>query len=398
MEFGGSNLHVLLTMIVIFLLLLWGGLKVKGSDFFSPWAITYIVWIFILILFIFYGNSLFYLNGPFLISLFLWVLSFCFSSIFSYCIYPKKKYIEVSSINIDGSKWLFVISILLSPVYLFMAYKTLSGDYGDLFFKLRLNANQGNNEWGALVYLRTLNQVLLVASLWMIPNISKYKLLYVYVVNFLFGLAIMEKGVFFFITIVTLYVLYEKKYIQKKTIAISLSIFIFVAYLFNEIRESATTDNTGFFDFFILYILSPSVAFEQLKPDNSIQFGACTFSFIYAFINSVFNENYEVVLKLKDFVLVPIPTNVFTIMQPYYEDFGYIGVFVFGLLNGLIMGLIYKRCKSGNLVMKCLYGYVMEILLLQFFQENFFVSLSVVIQFIFFSYLFFLEFHLKIKK
>ncbi|MCC8069839.1 MAG: oligosaccharide repeat unit polymerase, partial [Ruminococcus sp.] len=139
--------------------------------------------------------------------------------------------------------------------------------------------------------------------------------------------------------------------------------------------------------FFSIYILSPSVAFETLTPESGEYWGANTFPFFYILLNHISDFNYDIVLKLKEFVYVPLPTNVYTIMQPYYEDFGFVGVFIFGIINGSFIGFIYRRAIKGKPISKCLYVYLLQILILQFFQENLFVSLSVLIQILFWSYL-----------
>lgn len=386
MDFGINSIIIPLFLIVLFFLFLLAGLKVKGSNWFSPWSITCLVWIGILILFVFYNGYLNPLKGSFYFSLFLWVVSFFFSSVFSYSFFVKRKKIPTFYMNNSGLNILLLVSLAFSPVFLYVAYRALGGSYDELFSDLRGNAADREN-WGALVYLKTLNQVLLVAFLWALPNISKVKIAYVFIINVLFAFVIMEKGSFFFIIIAALYIFYEKKYISKKAIVISLGVFVVLSYLFNELRNPTGTKDTEFMDFFAIYIMSPSVAFEQLSPGSSSYFGASTLLQLYKISNFFFDTDYITVSKLKDFVFIPLPTNVFTVMQPYYEDFGYCGIFSFGVINGLIMGIIYKGCVCGNSIMKCLYVYVMVILLLQFFQENFIVSFSVFVQFYIFSYL-----------
>ena len=68
--------------------------------------------------------------------------------------------------------------------------------------------------------------------------------------------------------------------------------------------------------------------------------------------------------------------------QPYYEDFGYKGVAFFASVWGLLMGWTYRSVRNGDSVAKCLYAYFVFAMVMQFYQENLFVNLSLVIQYI----------------
>ena len=88
--------------------------------------------------------------------------------------------------------------------------------------------------------------------------------------------------------------------------------------------------------------------------------------------------------KLQEFVFVPVSTNVYTIFQPFYIDFGYPGIAFFAVLYGCACGYLYRLFRSGNGAGTCLYTYAIYVLLLQFYQENVFLSMVFVLQFMFF--------------
>ena len=92
-------------------------------------------------------------------------------------------------------------------------------------------------------------------------------------------------------------------------------------------------------------------------------------------------------LKTQDFVMVPIYTNVYTIFQPFFIDFGYKGIAFFAALYGIICGWLYRLYKNSNNVGCCLYTFMIYALVLQFYQENIFLSLATVIEFVIFVYL-----------
>lgn len=42
---------------------------------------------------------------------------------------------------------------------------------------------------------------------------------------------------------------------------------------------------------------------------------------------------------------MPVPTNVYTVMFPYYVDFGYYGLVIFSLILGFGWGMLYNGVK-----------------------------------------------------
>ena len=125
-----------------------------------------------------------------------------------------------------------------------------------------------------------------------------------------------------------------------------------------------------------MYITSPPVAFSRLSRDVSGQIGANTFEVFYDFLNRFGIGHFDVLKKEQDFVMVPVFTNVYTIMQPFYVDFGYGGVAFFAAVYGLFSGVLYHLFREGNPICKCLYTFLVQILILQFYQENVFMSIS----------------------
>lgn len=357
------------------------GLKVKQASILSPWGITGGVWSAVLTLLIFWGDNLYPIKGVFTISLSIWIITFFIFSISSFYLtkglYRKDFKVREKLFNI-----FIFISIITIPFYLYTTYKAINGNYVNIFLTLRENANSHNVDYGLLVYVRALNMALYIIALWLYPNVSKFKFYYLLIINIIIGLSFMEKGTFFFILIATLYVFYQKKRISLKKICIMLGLFVGFAFIFNLLRSNKTIHDADFLKFIAIYISSPTVAFETLKENIYGETGINTFPFFYKISNVLFGTDYEIVSKVKDFVYVPVRTNVYTIMQPFYQDFGFIGIASFAAIYGLICGYIYKRSILGYPIMKCLYVYIANILVLQFFQENLILSLSVLFQYI----------------
>ena len=143
-----------------------------------------------------------------------------------------------------------------------------------------------------------------------------------------------------------------------------------------------------FSDFFAIYLLAGPVAYGRLFMDISTQFGAHTFETVYLFLDRFGFGPFVLNDKVMDFVWVPLPTNTYTIFQPFFQDFGQRGVAFFAMIYGVMSGALYRLYRHGNSTYSSLYAYMVVALLLQFHQEEIFLSLVHVIQFTFFVTLF----------
>ena len=382
-----------IAIIIIMSIMLVAFLTLKMGDVFAPWTITTTIWLVILVLFQFQGNLLYPLGNQFYNCLILWVPIFCCSSLITYYVLPehgdtKKNSSAIPEINHTLFTVFYVISMVITPLYLYEIMQTvMMFDTADMLYNLRVLAVHGDESHGFLNYSYVLNQVLLVVALWQYPKVPMWQLVTIIIASIMSAFAIMEKGMVFFLFAAILFTLYEKRVIQMKSIIISgLSIVIlfFFINVARDYREDADPNEaTTFLDFIAIYVLSPAVAFERVQEDLTPQFGSHTFQTIYLFLNR-FGGDYEVNTKLQEFVWVPLPTNVYTVFQPFFEDFKYKGVAIFAMFYGLFSGWCYRMMRNGNGFGKCLYVFIVYVLALQFFQENVLVSIVNVIQFIFF--------------
>lgn len=384
-------------IIILFSILAISYLCLKIGDFFSPWIITTMIWLAIVVLFQLSGDLLYPLQDRFYTCVIIWVALMSVTSIITYYAFPAKSGFQQpqgttpiqQDLNINNFFFtvFFVISMVCTPLYLYNIYKIISM-FGteELFFNLRVLANEGEKSMvqTILTYVGAINQALFVICIWRYPKGNKLILTAVILANLMCSIAIMEKGVLFFMLFVTLFVLYEKRRIKISSIAFWSIVLLLVFYGINVLRtpENAAKEPT-FVDFFNVYILSPSVAFERAQEKLTEQFGSRSFAFIYALFTRLGLGNFVVEPKLQEFVYVPIPTNVYTIFQPFFQDFGYKGVAFFATVYGTFTGWLYRQCNNGGAISKCVYAYVIEILILQFYQENLILSMSMMIQYCF---------------
>lgn len=381
-------------LIIILAVLVFCFAFFKIGDAFSPWMLTSVVWLGIFVMFQFLGDNLFPLQNRLYNCVSIWIPVLTVSSLVVYYAFPDSsgrsdnRKIELSE-NIYMV--LFVISMVCSPLYLYQVIKVvLMFDTQNLLNNIRILSSYGEKDAlvSLLKYVNTINQTLFVVELWRYPNGNKWRFAAIIAANLFCAFAIMSKTPIFILFISTLYVLYEKKKVKLSTIFFWGIIIIGLFFEINELRKPE--DERGektFLDFFSIYVLSPSVAFEWAQEKLTDQFGSFSFAFFYAFASKLGLGTFYVQKQLQDFVFVPMPTNVYTVFQPYFEDFGYKGVAFFASLWGVLTGFVYRMCRNGHPFSRCMYAYFVFALVMQFYQESLFVNLSVVLQYAIFFFL-----------
>lgn len=363
----------------------WGGL-------FSPWSITVLVWGGMAILMSLTSNLLDPLTDQFYISISLWITIFLVTSFSTYNLLEHKS-LPVPTQGIDINKhifnFLFFVALILTILFAYKVYKIVSMfDAKDIMANARDFAVYGDS-MGFLNYASVITQAILLVSLWRYPKMPLWQLVVVILCCLVNSLAAMEKGGFFLVFICGMYVMFERGVVRVRTILLSGIILIGFFYLFNLMRsgeDSEYSKNETILDFIGMYIMSPPVAYCRLMPDLTGQFGTNTFAIVYHFL-ARFGFPVEVHEKLQEFVFVPVTTNVYTIMQPFFRDFGHLGVAFFAGVYGVVSGWVYRLSKNGNLIALCAYTYLMQVLVLQFYQENIFYNLVVTFQKVFFVFL-----------
>ena len=369
----------------------------------SPWNITICIWGAIIISLCFRDSKLLYApNEQFYTSLAIWLILFNITSYITYQITPYKGHcladfrkqaaspIRMNKINNYIFHILFFTSIIITPLYVkkIMDIALMFGTK-DLLLNLRNLAVFGY-EKSFLNYSFVINEVLMIVALWAYPSIKLWKVIVACLANLLNALAIMEKGGILLIIFCIIFILYQRDKIKLKFIVLIAICVIFFSYGFTLLRagedSSNSSDEFSIFNFIAMYIMSPPVEYCTLHRELVPQFGAHTFPLIYLFLNKEGFGNYVFFDRLQDFVFVPVSTNVYTIFQPFFMDFGQLGIAIFAVIYGIIMGTTYRQMRNGNCFAKCLYMYFGYVLTLQFFQEYLFTGNMHIIQLIVFLY------------
>jgi len=173
----------------------------------------------------------------------------------------------------------------------------------------------------------------------------------------------------------------------KKLILFSLIIFASMMSL-HAIRSSMSYVIT-LADILSIYVYSPLVALGYMDIDSSLPAGAYTFRFFYA-LGNIINIASQPVSIYAQYVTIPELTNVYTIMQPFYYDFGMLGVLLEAVLYGLFFSILYfLSAKRGGFWLILYSGYAI-VLVMQFFADLLIFRLSLNLQFLIYALIIFL--------
>ncbi len=362
-------------------------------NIFSPWTVNVLHWGLIVLLLQTLPTTLWPLTERFWISLCLWIFFFSISSFGTYCCRRNGSSIVCEDIEINHTVYniLLCISIVLTPLYLLKIWQLIL-DYGidNFMATARSVALDTDNHIGAVAYCVIINQVLFVATVFAGKNLSWWKHLLVTVLYLLCGIAIMEKGVFIFMAIIAIMVYYERNILKLRhivVIGIALIISAFAFTIYRSDQSESIKEQSAFNEFVEIYLLASPVAYCYMPEEQSHQWGVNTFSQIYYILNKFSTVKLEEKDKLQEFIDVPVPTNTYTVFQPFYLDFGQWGIAVFAIIYGILLGVIYSLHRSKVPFASLFYGYLIAMLCLQFHQEEIFTSLVRTLQFIFFAFL-----------
>ena len=358
---------------------------IEMGDLFSPWSITLVVWGAILFFLSVSGDMLDPLSDKFKIDISLWVPILCVTSFITFNLMPAERShrSNVIKVNITFFNVLYVIAMIITPLYIYQIYKLVSMfDTQDLMMNVRELAINGDG-YGFLNYTFVVNEVLLLIALWRYPKVPMWQLLTIIAACLLYAVGNMEKITFFLVFTASVFVLYERRKISVRSILICGGVLILLFYVFNLGRsgeDSNYSKNESLFDFLSMYVLSAPVAFGRLHQTISDQFGSDTLWGIYLYFEKYFNGHVTTHQALQEFVQVPMYTNVYTVMRPYYTDFGHIGVACFAFLYGVLLGATYRLMKNRHAFGTCMYTYFAYVMALQFYDEFLTSGLPLIMQ------------------
>lgn len=377
----------MLTSLVILFSLAWCYLFYRWRDVFSPWSLTLLVWVAIILMYQTVDHGLYDTTNQFSYALLLWVSLFTGSSYIAFRLVPSNVE-EEWKVNPGTRKFFIVLSVVIAPYMLYKAigFALQNGSADNLMYTMREQMIDEDSGFslGPLAYYIFAIYVMLFVAANERGKTNKAYFFFAMGMGLVFFFVQMSKIILFVCLLSTLYLFYANGKVRLRTIALSMAIFAFLGILFTQLRSAGDgdTDNTfTLMELFSIYVVSPIVAFSYETPNIYDYWGYETFRPLYNILHAMgltqiapFNS------VVKDFVFVPFPTNVYTMMSPMFHDFGYWGVGIFAMIEGVLMGYVYKKACTGQTILRCLYAYFVAILVLQFFDEQFFIGVSNIIQ------------------
>lgn len=133
-----------------------------------------------------------------------------------------------------------------------------------------------------------------------------------------------------------------------------------------------------------VYVLAPTMAMAVVADtDHPLALGGYSLRFFQILLTKLAGISFDSPPLIREYVQIPDRVNVFTVMDPYYRDFGMAGVAIFASASaGLHWGLFrLMRRRGGAWIF--IYSATLFPLVMQFFQDMYVTLLSTWVQVIF---------------
>lgn len=377
---------LLMVMLLAILLTILGWYVAR--DLFAPCVAGPGIWAAIIAMYYIVPNNYFPICHDFPLSLSLWLVGFFIASVWVAGKTPLS-----TSVNKEPNKLVLrtyvVITITAIPLMSFMLlWKAFTEEPETMFRYLRVMAvgfddNIQPPDFGPLVYANGVAYITLLFVMLYFKN--KWVIGSVLFMNFLSAFVAMAKISFLTVLFTLMYVGYSRGLFKLKHMTYAFILFMVLCFFMQVAREGDGGDQVGIADTLSLYTTSAMVCFDYYAvPCSSLNFGEHVFRFFYAVGHSL-GLCAEPAKILSDFVYIPEMANTYSVLYPFYIDFGNVGVLLFSLLYGAFYGFLYKKSLGGNKMLLILYAIFFILLLLEFFAEQIFTNLSMTIQYIVFA-------------
>lgn len=370
-------------LLVILCVLLAVSYICSKQDIFSPGVLTAGIWLFCLSLFVVLPNHLPALQQQFLLCAGMWSGCFVLSSLSMQSLsYPNKK-MQCSGTVRELYFW---ISIACIPALLMFVYRAIAyGTTDSMAMNLRMATLGENTKVGDATYTPLYYTLWLATYLLYLTDAGKKqwkRTVILGCLTLLFGIATMSKAMILTVGIITLFILYKRGFISTGHILIGGAVVLAMMLVLQGIRQSMSMDKEQVENVFEQYILRGFCAFDTLRPCSSSHFGENVFRIFYAVPYKLGWSSIEPIDPILPWVYEPVATNTYTVMYPFFLDFGYAGVGVFAVVLGAGAGWLYTKSEQGNPFYTILYAYFCVMLIMQYVQDNFFTNLAGHIKFI----------------
>lgn len=347
------------------------------QNLFAPAVLVSGLWFVCTFLYMVVDHGLNPIRGQFPIGISFFVGCFTLASLFMQSLKVPVGYKNIVPSQIARDIY-FYFSLITLPLLLYDVYGIIiHGGVGNVFSQLRIaNVKGFTSSFFQVFWLVAYLMELLCYS-----KEKRFRVIMLALINISYVFISMSKMNLTIIIVATAFVLYSRGIIKLKIRTILIGIMLLFAF-FLAFQTWRTSSQTQAKSFISLYLLSSMPAFETVLPETTEHWGENTFRFFYAANYKLGLGDIEPVDPILPFIHVPVLTNVYTVLYPFYKDFGLYGVIVFALFLGAFFGRLFKFVQSENLYAVVLYGLLLYCLFMQFMNEAFFTMFSQNLQYI----------------
>lgn len=348
------------------IILVLGIAAIRRCSLYSPLMISASIWLIVFVAGLAFQERFYPIQENAFVA---WMIWFMVTNLIFFLFYPsciKNAWIEtkIRMIPMD-----YTLPLLLLIVWLSYRFWVI-GSTGPEHFFLNLRMSATNLE--GLDHLGLLSRSYpLIFALFLFEHVYAHRenrhlrfLLWCYML--LYAVGSMSKLAI--LTPVLPYLIIQgiKGRIKVARIALLVTVVVALMISIHFIRASVSDEHTVL-DILAIYVYSPIVALGYMNIDDTLPFGTYVFRFFYV-VGSILDIRPMPVMPL-GYTEVPDPTNVYTVMGPFYYDFGLLGVLLGAVFYGLSFSYLYLHSVKGGRLALSLYSGYSIILVMQFFAD-----------------------------
>lgn len=367
----------------------------RWNSYISPAVIISFSWGLVFLGYEVIPHGMYDISAKTVFVLFLWITS----SLIGACFFSSVKVSPSKSCDLYFNEsirsiyyWISVIGVF--PL-LYVAYKQgTTMDAGSFLFNLRM-ANTGIVEtefkYGIFQYVFAFAYISLLVEVYSSTGKNR-RIVILLIINILLAIITMAKSSFFFLIIPLLCIRIFKSKISLAKLAPILGFIILFMSVIQLLRAGEDSENV-IVSMLNVYIFGGIPALDQIvTADTHTQlWGDLTFRFFHTVKSILLGSDVNPRIFINDisidgYVYVPYPTNVFTVIFPFWMDFGFWGVIIGGAVFGVFSGFLFKLANRQRAWSIIVYSYLTAVLILPFFGEYLVTNLSYTIQLVFLSY------------
>lgn len=369
--------------------LVLGLAAVRRCSLYSPLVISASIWLVVFVAGLVFEERFYPLQEKAFIA---WIIWFMVTSLIFFLLSPTGTKNSWTETEIRRLPLDYTLPLLLLIAWLvYMIWEVGSSGPDHFFFNLRLSATnrEGFASLGTIVRFYPL-----IFALFLFEHVYSYRenrhlRLFLWCFMLLYAVATMGK-LAILTPVVSWVIIQGIRGKMKVANIVLLEAVVFALMMSLHFMRAAVSNEATIEDVLAIYIYSPLVALGHISIDNSLPVGAYVFRFFYAFGNymDIAPQPVETILP---WVEIPEPTNTYTLMHPFYNDFGLLGVLLQAVSYGFFFsGLYWLSIKQGGLWLVLFSGYSI-VLVGQFIGDFLVINLSGNLQFLIYTLVVFLS-------